>query len=187
MFIMLLLSYFKQTVSKEPKNADYILVKDYRDHSNPTKRTHYPTVHILNREFRELLLTGSQKPFQFKDDDGFGKDNEYKKVMNKNAMKSNEDLTEIINAEEENTALQSAVSHFRMINESTDEHLTGEDLITRIKKEKIELLKKKQQTVFDELVTKPMDETDQEGLEASNMIRFYKVKGSDLDSEIREI
>lgn len=135
MFIMLVLSYCKQTVSKEPKNADYILVKDYRDKSDPTKRKRNPTLHVLNREFKELWPTGPL--FQFKDGDGFGEDNGYKKVLDKTALKSNEDFTEILNAEAE-------IAEFNRLAEgasaNTDQFLGGDDLLEKIKNEKIELL-----------------------------------------------
>jgi hypothetical protein len=58
MFLMLLLSYYNQTVSREPKSGNYILVKDYRDKKDDTKKISNPRLHILNLEFKELWPTG---------------------------------------------------------------------------------------------------------------------------------
>lgn len=96
MVFILLWSYCgTSSVSMEPKNPDYILVKDYRDKSDPTKKVKHASLHVLNRELKELWPKGEL--FQFQEDDGFGKDNLYKKVADKDEIKADEDFTEIQN------------------------------------------------------------------------------------------
>jgi hypothetical protein len=71
--------------------------------------------------------------------------------------------------------------------DASDQLLGGDEFIEKIKEEKIQLLNRKRETVEGVLQRRPDDETDKDALEAYNMIRFFRVKGADLDSETREI
>lgn len=95
MFLMLFFSYYVQTISREPKSGDYILVKDYRDKKDATKKLANPRIHILNKEFKELWPTGDL--FEFESSDGFGPTNAYKnRDKPDTALTADDDFTAIL-------------------------------------------------------------------------------------------